>query len=537
MIHKDCRIDGFRPWRKPICGSLYAMNVFGRLMKMGNAVFKKSNWKKTLYYLKKNGLKSAYYAAMERLAREKAANYSYQAPPEEELKRQRKEAEKYPYTFSILVPAYETNPVFLREMLDSVLSQTYFKLELIVADASASEQVKEVMETYDDKRLRYVKIAENKGISANTNAALAKTEGEYIGLLDHDDVLTPDALYEMAKAIAEKEKNGNTAWMLYSDEDKGNGDCTQFYEPHFKQDLNMDLLLSNNYICHFLVMKRSLIKSLGFRSEYDGAQDFDLVLRAAGRLLYETKEQRKDLMREWENAGRTAIVHVPKVLYHWRCHTQSTAENPESKRYAYDAGRRAVQDFVNSRGWNASVSDSQHLGFYRTAYEGGIFSQRPEVGVIGGKIFSAGGKIAGGIYDENSVSIYEGLHKAYSGYMHRAALLQEAYAVDVRCMMVRKELWSLFEEVFGVPYAEDEHTGYFAYEKYSNKKRFNEKSHLAKRIRREFVGSERAWIDADAGNGELKKISMNFCERVRKMGYTVVFEPEASVKLSKSPRR
>ncbi|WP_342757016.1 glycosyltransferase family 2 protein [Kineothrix sedimenti] len=478
------------------------MNVFGRLMKMGNSILKKSNWKKAFYYLKKNGPKSAYYAVTERLAREKAANYSYREPSEEEKKQQRKEAERYPYTFSILVPAYETNPEYLREMVDSVLNQTYSRLELIVADASASGRVKEVIETYDDKRLRYVRIAENKGISANTNAALAKSEGEYVGLLDHDDVLTPDALYEMAKAIAENEKNGNTAWMLYSDEDKGNGDCTEFYEPHFKPDLNVDLLLSNNYVCHFLVMKSSLIKTLGFRPEYDGAQDFDLVLRATGRLLYETKDQRRDLMRECENAGRTAVVHVPKVLYHWRCHTQSTAENPESKRYAYDAGRRAVQDFINSCGWKASVSDSRHLGFYRITYEGGIFSQRPEVGVIGGKILKTGGKIAGGIYDENGVSIYEGLHKEYSGYMHRATLLQEAYAVDVRCMKVKKELWSLFEETFGIPYAENERTGYCM------------------------------WSGIGAENTVLRELSMDFCKRVRKMGYTVVFMPEASVKIT-----
>ncbi|NLL77831.1 MAG: glycosyltransferase [Clostridiales bacterium] len=473
---------------------------------MGNSVIKISNLKKTLRYLKKNGFKNAYYAAMERIERENASDYHYRMPDEQELERQRKEAEKFPYMFSILVPAYETNPSYLREMADSVLNQTYSKLELIIADASSSETVKKVIETYDDKRIRYIRIPENKGISANTNAALSKAEGEYIGLMDHDDILTPDALYEMAIAIGESEKSGNTAWMLYSDEDKGNKDCTAYYEPHFKQELNVDLLLSNNYVCHFLVMKRGLIKSLKLRPEYDGAQDFDLVLRAVGRLLYETKEQRKDLMREWESAGRASVVHVPKVLYHWRCHTGSTAENPESKRYAYDAGRCAVEDFIKNRGWNGRVEDTRHLGFYRINYESDIFVQRPEVGVVGGKILNARKKIAGGIYDEEGTPLYEGLRPEYSGYMHRASLLQEAYAVDVRCMKIRNELRKMFEETFGVPYEEEGITGYFAYEKLKN-----------------FMKE-----------AELKEKSMDFCKKVRAEGYTIVYTPDVAVRWTDS---
>lgn len=450
---------------------------------MGKNVLKISNLKKTYYYLKKNGLKNAYYAARERLEQEKHTQYHYIMPSEEELQLQRIKGENYSYQFSILVPAYETNPVYLREMIDSVLNQTYSKLELVIADASASDKVERVIESYNDTRIKYIRLKENKGISANTNAALDQAEGDYIGLLDHDDVLTPDALFEMADAINRKEEAKEQAFMLYTDEDKGNGECTEFYEPHFKQNFNIDLLLSNNYICHFLVMKSELIKKLRFRPSYDGAQDYDLVLRAMEELHY-------------KNKARKTIVHIAKVLYHWRCHAQSTAENPESKRYAYDAGRRAVEDFIQNRGWEGKVSDALHLGFYKVEYENGILAQRPEVGVVGGLLLNERKRIRGGIYDENGNALYAGLRKEYSSYMHRASLNQEVFAVDARCMKVRKELVTIFEEVFGIPYKEDSHTGYFKYEKYSE-------------IEDSF-----------------KKHSIEFCKRVRKNGYEIVWTPD-----------
>lgn len=456
---------------------------------MGKSIIKKSNLRKTYYYLKKNGLKHAYYAAMERMQQEKHADYHYQVPKEEELQLQRIKSEGYSYQFSILVPAYETNPVYLHEMIDSVMNQTYSGWELVIADASLSDQVKSVIESYDDNRIKYSRLSENKGISDNTNAALNKAQGDYIGLLDHDDILTPGALFEMASAIRAKEESGDKVWMLYSDEDKGNGECTEFYEPHFKPDFNVDLLLSNNYICHFLVVKSELIKNLQFRSAYDGAQDFDLVLRLMDKLVFEKKE-------------RASLVHIPKVLYHWRCHAKSTAENPESKRYAYDAGKRAIEDFMRKRGWKGKVSDTLHLGFYHVEYEKGIFEQRPEVGVIGGSLWNRRKKITGGIYDKSGNALYMGLKKEYSGYMHRAVLNQEAYAVDVRCMKVRKELADLFEESFGIPYREDSHTRYVAFENKSLTKE------------------------------EIQKVSIDFCQRVRAIGYEVVWTPDMAVTIN-----
>lgn len=473
---------------------------------MAFGIFRLSNFRKTYYYLKKNGLKNAYYAAVERILSGRGEHYCYVAPAKEALARQREEAGEYPYRFSILVPAYETKAEYLRETIDSVLNQSYGKWELILADASESSKVREVAEGYRDSRIRYIRLTGNKGISENTNVALAEAEGDYVGLLDHDDTLALDALFEMAKIVHDNEKKGTDAWLLYSDEDKGNGDLTEFYEPHRKPGLNLDLLFSNNYICHFLVMKREMMQELRLRASYDGAQDYDLALRAVGKLIYE------------EERGREAIVHIPKVLYHWRCHTASTAENPESKRYAYEAGKRALEDFMGSRGWKGSVSHTLHLGFYHIKYENHIFAQRKEVGAIGGKLVDKGGRIAGGIYNARGRCPYLGLNRNFSGYMHRASLNQEAYAVDLRCMRVRKELWGVFEDVFGVPYRETQRNG-------SRQFSYWENGSYQWAVRDGMEKKGRGGID-EGENEELRELCMEFGRRVRRAGYTVVWMPD-----------
>lgn len=155
-----------------------------------------------------------------------------------------------PLLFSILVPTYRTPENYLREMIDSVLAQTYGSFELILADASGDESVKQVVDTYEDKRIRYIRLAENKGISGNTNEALKHATGLYTGLLDHDDLLTPDALYENAMAIAEARSRGIRPQLLYSDEDKCDENGENYFCPHKKEEFNLDLILSNNYICH-----------------------------------------------------------------------------------------------------------------------------------------------------------------------------------------------------------------------------------------------------------------------------------------------
>lgn len=398
------------------------------------------NLKKTLYYLRRNGVGSTIHAVLERM--EKKEPYFYQAPGAEVLAAQRKRQWTETPLFSIVVPAYRTPENYLRELLESVLEQTYGNWELILADATEGDSVKTVAASYGDDRICYYHLTENGGISENTNQALQYAKGDYIGLLDHDDVLTPDALYEMAQQIAGREEK---PLILYSDEDKCNQDGTVYYEPHYKEKFNLDLILSNNYICHFLVAEKTLMKNTGFRREYDGAQDYDLVLRMVEQVL--EKE--------------ACIVHIPKVLYHWRCHTGSTAANPQSKMYAYEAGKRAVQDFAKRRGWNAEAVDLKHLGFYSLRYVPDILAVRQDVGAVGGRLLGRKGvlgglagklRIVGGMYDEDGNCPYEGLPAGYSGYMHKAVLLQEAAALDIRLLRLRPEYFGIFEEVTGVAY-------------------------------------------------------------------------------------
>ena len=387
-----------------------------------------SNLKKAYRYCRKNGVLPTFYAALERI-QDRNMHYEKRIITEEELEVQKQRVWEEAECFSILVPAYETKLQHFHEMIDSVLTQTYERFELIIADASPSDKLSEELQYYNDSRIRYLKLPENRGISGNTNAALEAATGSYIALLDHDDTLEQDALYRMMEAVWEgRTKRGTAPSLLYSDEDKCDGDMTCFYEPHIKGGFNLDLLLSNHYICHFLVMEARLMKDLCLRGEYDGAQDHDLVLRAAG------------VLREEQ------IVHIPHILYHWRCHTGSTAENPDSKLYAYDAGRRAVADFCRQQGWNVHVTHTEHLGFFRVEYERDIFRQRTDLAAVGGRILCRG-RIAGGAYGEDGKILYEGLPGHFSGYMHRAVLQQDVAAVDLRCCRVRDELLPLLERI------------------------------------------------------------------------------------------
>lgn len=397
---------------------------------MAGKVLSAANLKKAYRYYKKNGMQAMLYAGAERICQSRE-KYEKRILTEKELEAQRNRKWEHPESFSILVPAYETDPVHFHEMIDSVLAQTYTDFELIVADAGETDKLAEEMQYYKDERIRYIRLAQNNGISENTNEALKLAKGSYTGLLDHDDTLEADALYRMMEAIDEARRSGGKLpWLLYSDEDKGNGDMTRFYEPHRKPDFNLDLLLGNNYICHFLVMKTGLMKKLRFRKAYDGAQDHDLVLRAAGELLSETER----------------IVHVPAVLYHWRCHDGSTAENPQSKMYAYEAGRKAVFDFCKSRGWQVKIMHTKHLGFFRIEYKDGILSQRSDAAAVGGRILSRG-RIVGGAYEKSGKIMYQGLPEHFGGYMHRAVMQQDVWAVDVRKMEVREELKPVLDKL------------------------------------------------------------------------------------------
>ena len=309
------------------------------------------NVKKGILYLKHYGVKEFWIKLTERFQKDDIDYnewFANHCPTEEEIAEQRKRVFAYAPKISILVPVYNTPAVFLKQMIQSVRKQTYSNWELCIANANpANPEVAEILRVASkkDERIKVVDVPENEGIAQNTNRALEIAAGEYIGLLDHDDLLAVNALYEVVNTL-----NADAgAEVIYTDEDKVTTDLEEHFKPHFKPDFNLDLLRSNNYICHFFVAKKELIERVGaFRKDFNGAQDYDLILRCT---------------EEAEN-----IVHVPKILYHWRVHKESTSDNPMSKMYAYDAGKKAIEEHLKRCDTSGEVSHTKDLGFYRVKY-------------------------------------------------------------------------------------------------------------------------------------------------------------------------
>ena len=276
----------------------------------------------------------------------------------DELAKQRKYHFSYEPKISIVIPAYRTRKKYLRELMQSIRKQTYGKWQLCIADGSGEDNcVEEVIKKYTarDSRICYRRLEKNEGISGNTNEALKMADGEYIVLCDHDDVIPPNALFELVKALQDRKVD-----IVYTDEDKISMDSSRRFDPNFKPDFNPDLLCSTNYICHLFLFPRSFYERYGgFRKEFDGAQDYDLILRY-------TEKARK-------------ISHIPKILYHWRSHYGSTADNPESKSYAFENGARAVSEHYERLGIPASVGQGALTGTYHTVYDWG---RQPLISII-----------------------------------------------------------------------------------------------------------------------------------------------------------
>ena len=333
--------------------------------------------KKGYRYLKRHGMKQFLIRLTERFQQEDIDYetwFGLNKATEKELQEQRKNPPEHGPIISIVVPVYRTPEIYLREMIESVVNQTYGNWELCLADASPKgEQLRQdlkkikgrktrealmkipdgdteltsVIREYQlkDSRIRYEILKENKSIAENSNAAMEMATGDFVGLLDHDDTLEPNALYEVARKICEDDRVD----VVYTDEDKINSKGTKHLTPNMKPDFNLDLLRSNNYICHLFVVRRILMEKVGgFRKEFDGAQDYDFILRC-------TEEAEK-------------IAHVHKVLYHWRTHEKSTSDTPESKIYAFHAGRRAVEAHLQRLGIQAEVEETCDLGYYRVKY-------------------------------------------------------------------------------------------------------------------------------------------------------------------------
>ena len=361
------------------------------------------------------------------------------------------------YKISLLVPTYNTDPQYLRELLISFAKQTYRNFEVIIADASDTEIVKNTVDGFiasDEKltEIHYKKLESNEGISGNTNAALALATGDFVAPVDHDDFLSDNALAEVMIALQ------GEVDIVYTDEDKYYGPQDKYFSPNRKPDFNLDLLLSNNYICHLFVVRRDIANAVGgFRSEFDGAQDYDFILRCI------------------EKSGSDRVAHVDRIVYHWRASDGSTADNPESKLYAYESGRRVVEAYLERRGLKGEVVHTKHRGFYRINYEMpedagykmlldkklipmrddyeerlAAYFAREEVGAVGGRIVGSLGNIICNGYTTDAcgrrVSLYAKMNQKFSGYMHRASMQQDVEAVSNHACVVRQELLQYYDK-------------------------------------------------------------------------------------------
>jgi len=327
-----------------------------------------NRWHRAMRYYNNNGLKSFINHGLKKLfemtmggndSRYEKWMELYDVK-EDELEFQRNQVFENGVKFSIIVPLFNTPLNFLDQLVKSVEAQTYPNWQLCFADGSSNNKVAEHIKSHLDDgsyqgRITYRHLEENKGISENTNEALKLAVGEYVVLADHDDVLAPNALYELMVQI---DKYG--AEVIYSDEDKIDINGRDRFEPYFKSGFNIDLLCSNNYICHLFCVKKEIAEKVGgFDSEYDGAQDHDFILKCVSEV------------------GK--VYHIPKILYHWRSHKNSTAENPESKLYAFKNGKKAVKKYFDNKGIEVEMEDGIQFGQYHARH---IVQGSPLVSII-----------------------------------------------------------------------------------------------------------------------------------------------------------
>lgn len=320
----------------------------------------------SLSLLRHYGIKTAVKSELAGLAynkytRRKRVNALLQTSfDEKKLENERNHKFNREITISILTPVYNTDAGMLKALIESVINQTYSHFELCLADGSDKEHdyVGKLIEEYaaKDSRIKYLKLEHNGGISENTNACFTIATGDYFALLDHDDVLHPSALYYIAREVDEE-----NADFIYTDEFTFKGDISNVLEVNLKPDFSPDTLRGNNYICHFTAFSRELYNITGgFRKEYDGSQDHDMVLRLT--------------------IAATKIKHIPELLYFWRAHEGSVVEDVSAKEYAIAAGRNAVKDSLISQGISATVTSTElYPTIYKINYE---IKDNPLVSII-----------------------------------------------------------------------------------------------------------------------------------------------------------
>lgn len=299
---------------------------------------------KTKSYLKRYGALNLIRKVTEKASRgfDISEEFACENLTDEELLKQRNYKFLHSPVISIVMPVYNPDDRYFRQTLNSIKNQSYENWQLCIGDAGNNKKNKILEEIFgNDDRVKYLDIPVNYGISGNSNKALELATGGYIGLMDHDDILTSDALFMIVSKLNEGYD------IVYTDEDKTDEKLSRYFSAYRKPDFNFNLFLSNNYMCHFTVISKKIISEAGnFRSEYDGAQDYDLFLRCI------------------EKTDR--IGHVNKVLYHWRTVGGSTSGNPFNKEYAFDAGKRALQDYIlrnNIKG--VKVAQMEDPGYYR----------------------------------------------------------------------------------------------------------------------------------------------------------------------------
>lgn len=319
-------------------------------MKIGKSI-KQQGWKVKVYY-QQFGLKQTVRRAIEKLGGKEVRTYeafrrSY-FPDKKELNRQRKEQFVYEPLFSIVVPLYKTPLPYLEDLIRSIQAQTYRKWELYLSDGSGKESsLKEVLRNYARKEKR-IHIIENDcrlNISDNTNRALEQADGDYVVFVDHDDTLAPDALYECVKVLNREPD----AEVIYTDSDKLSENGKRYSEPCFKPDFNLDLLRCQNYICHLTVIQKRFLDKVGYLNpNYSGVQDYDHILRCVERT--------------------NRIVHIPKILYHWRMCPGSVAVDTDNKPYTYELFQKILREHYERMGIQAEVK-AVFPGVVRTVYQ------------------------------------------------------------------------------------------------------------------------------------------------------------------------
>jgi GT2 family glycosyltransferase len=319
-------------------------------MKIGKSI-KEQGWKVKVYY-QQFGLKQTVRRALEKLGGKEVRTYEAfrrrYFPDKKELNRQRKEQFVYEPLFSIVVPLYKTPLPYLEDLIRSIQAQTYGKWELYLSDGSGKESsLKEVLRNYARKEKR-IHIIENDcrlNISDNTNRALEQVDGGYVVFVDHDDTLAPDALYECVKVLNREPD----VEVIYTDSDKLSENGKRYSEPCFKPDFNMELLRCQNYICHLTVIQKRFLDKVGYlNSDYSGVQDYDHILRCVERT--------------------NRIVHIPKILYHWRMCPGSVAVDTDNKPYTYELFQKILREHYDRMGIQAEVK-AVFPGVVRTVYQ------------------------------------------------------------------------------------------------------------------------------------------------------------------------